>query len=169
MKNNVNWDDILEVIHSKLNPLSYDTWFKETKLIGIKNNTMQIEVPMEFHKKILNQTYYDLIEEIVSTVTGTSYDIEFLSAEEIKPLEVLELDEVEEPENKNLNSNLKPEYTFENFVIGDSNRFAQLAALAVAEQPGKIYNPLFIYGKSGLGKTQLMLAIGNFIVQKSYK
>ena len=61
MKNNVNWDDILEVIHSKLNPLSYDTWFKETKLIGIKNNTMQIEVPMEFHKKILNQTYYDLI------------------------------------------------------------------------------------------------------------
>ena len=112
MKNNVNWDDILEVIHSKLNPLSYDTWFKETKLIGIKNNTMQIEVPMEFHKKILNQTYYDLIEEIVSTVTGTSYDIVFLSAEEIKPLEVLELDEVEEPENKNLNSNLKPEYTF---------------------------------------------------------
>ena len=169
MKNNVNWDDILEVIHSKLNPLSYDTWFKETKLIGIKNNTMQIEVPMEFHKKILNQTYYDLIEEIVSTVTGTSYDIEFLSAEEIKPLEVLELDEVEEPENKNLNSNLKPEYTFENFVIGDSNRFAQLAALAVAEQPGKIYNPLFIYGKSGLGKTHLMHAIGNYIVQKSNK
>ena len=68
MKNNVNWDDILEVIHSKLNPLSYDTWFKETKLIGIKNNTMQIEVPMEFHKKILNQTYYDLIEEIVSLI-----------------------------------------------------------------------------------------------------
>lgn len=169
MKNNVNWDDILEVIHSKLNPLSYDTWFKETKLICIKNNTMQIEVPMEFHKKILNQTYYDLIEEIVSTVTGTSYDIEFLSAEEIKPLEVLELDEVEEPENKNLNSNLKPEYTFENFVIGDSNRFAQLAALAVAEQPGKIYNPLFIYGKSGLGKTHLMHAIGNYIVQKSNK
>lgn len=169
MKNNVNWDDILEVIHSKLNPLSYDTWFKETKLIGIKNNAMQIEVPMEFHKKILNQTYYDLIEEIVSTVTGTSYDIEFLSAEEIKPLEVLELDEVEEPENKNLNSNLKPEYTFENFVIGDSNRFAQLAALAVAEQPGKIYNPLFIYGKSGLGKTHLMHAIGNYIVQKSNK
>lgn len=169
MKNNVNWDDILEVIHSKLNPLSYDTWFKETKLISIKNNTIQIEVPMEFHKKILNQTYYDLIEEIVSTVTGTSYDIEFLSAEEIKPLEVLELDEVEEPENKNLNSNLKPEYTFENFVIGDSNRFAQLAALAVAEQPGKIYNPLFIYGKSGLGKTHLMHAIGNYIVQKSNK
>ena len=169
MKNNVNWDDILEVIHSKLNPLSYDTWFKETKLIGIKNNTMQIEVPMEFHKKILNQTYYDLIEEIVSTVTGTSYDIEFLSAEEIKPLEVLELDEVEEPENKNLNSNLKPEYTFENFVIGDSNRFAQLAALAVAEQPGKIYNPLFIYGKSGLGKTHLMHAIGNYIIESSNK
>ena len=169
MKHNVNWNDILEVIQSKLNPLSYDTWFKETKLIGIKNNTMQIEVPMEFHKKILNQTYYDLIEEIVSTVTGTSYDIEFLSSEEIKPLEILELDKVEEPENENLNSNLKPEYTFENFVIGDSNRFAQLAALAVAEQPGKIYNPLFIYGKSGLGKTHLMHAIGNYIIQKSNK
>jgi len=167
MDNNFSWNDFLTIIKSKLSSVSYDTWFKDTKLAKITDDSISIEVPMSFHKDFLNKTYYELIDSIIVTLTGKSYDINFVVEDEIVDnVEVINKTEINK---SNFQSNLNPKYTFENYVIGDSNRFAQTAAVAVAEQPGKVYNPLFIHGKSGLGKTHLMHAIGNYIVESTNK
>lgn len=162
------WENFLNVLKSKISSVSFDTWFKDTKLLKQDNCKLVIQVPMTFHKKFLNDTYYDLIDEIISGLTGNSYDLEFIVEEEVIEEEKKEKEEIKDLD-LNFNSNLNPRYTFANFVIGESNRFAQTAAVAVAEQPGKIYNPLFIHGKSGLGKTHLMHAIGNYVKENSEK
>src|SRR5574344_1367918 len=167
MENEILWKNFLDILHNKISSVSYDTWFKDTKLLKKVGNKLTIEVPMTFHKKFLNETYYDLIEEIISSITGQKYELEFVVEDDITPIKEFILNENVTNKDENINSNLNPKYTFENFVIGESNRFAQTAALAVAEQPGKIYNPLFIYGKSGLGKTHLMHAIGNYTLKKN--
>ncbi|MDD4705767.1 MAG: chromosomal replication initiator protein DnaA [Bacilli bacterium] len=169
MDNNLLWSNFLQIIKTKISPVSYDTWFKDTKIIKQDNNILSIQVPMIFHKKFLNDTYYDLIDEIITNLIGNSFDLEFLTEEEFNNEDNNIIKETIDTEYTRINSNLNPKYTFENFVIGDSNRFAQTAAVAVAEQPGKIYNPLFIHGKSGLGKTHLMHAIGNYVMQNSNK
>ncbi len=158
------WDNFLNVLKSKISSVSFDTWFKDTKLLKQDSCKLVIQVPMTFHKKFLNETYYDLIDEIVTSLTGNNYDLEFIVEEEI-----IEEEKKEKELDLNFNSNINSKYTFANFVIGESNRFAQTAAVAVAEQPGKIYNPLFIHGKSGLGKTHLMHAIGNYVKENSDK
>jgi len=162
------WQDFLQVIKNKLIGVSFNTWFKDTKLYKLEKDKLYIEVPMEFHKTYLSSTYYDLIEEIITELTGNTYSLEFLVKEDIEEKEenIINVEDNKKDLNK-INSNLNPKYTFENFVIGDSNRFAQTAAVAVAEQPGKIYNPLFIHGKSGLGKTHLMHAVGNYIQENT--
>lgn len=168
MDSNFSWDEFLSIIKSKLSSVSYDTWFKDTKISSITDDTIYIEVPMSFHKDFLNKNYYDLIDEIIMNLTGKSFDINFVVEEDVVSKDIVINNEVKETKN-NFQSNLNPQYTFDSFVIGDSNRFAQTAAVAVAEQPGKVYNPLFIHGKSGLGKTHLMHAIGNYIVETSNK
>ena len=167
MDENINWNEFLTIIKSKLSTVSFDTWFKDTKISKITNNSIDILVPMSFHKDFLNKNYYELIDNTLTTMTGKSYDINFVIEEDIINDDI----KINETINKNdeFQSNLNPNYTFETFVIGDSNRFAQTAAVAVAEQPGKVYNPLFIHGKSGLGKTHLMHAIGNYIKDHSNK
>ena len=167
MDEKLNWDNFLNIIKSKLSSVSFDTWFKDTKLSNITDNSIDILVPMSFHKDFLNKNYYDLIDNIITNMTGKSYDINFLIEEDIINKE--ENITLKKDENSFFQTNLNPSYTFETFVIGDSNRFAQTAAVAVAEQPGKVYNPLFIHGKSGLGKTHLMHAIGNYITETSDK
>ncbi|MDD2409427.1 MAG: chromosomal replication initiator protein DnaA [Bacilli bacterium] len=169
MDNNLLWSNFLQIIKTKISPVSYDTWFKDTKIIRQDNNILSIQVPMVFHKKFLNETYYDLIDEIITNLIGNSFDLEFMTEEEFNYEDNDIIKETIDNEYTRINSNLNSKYTFENFVIGDSNRFAQTAAVAVAEQPGKIYNPLFIHGKSGLGKTHLMHAIGNYVLQNSKK
>ena len=167
MECNFSWDDFLKIIKSKLSSVSYDTWFKDTKLKKVTNDSISIEVPMSFHKDFLSKNYYELIDSIIYSLTGKNYDINFVIEEDIIEEENIQIDN--NIKTQAFNSNLNPKYTFENYVIGDSNRFAQTAAVAVAEQPGKVYNPLFIHGKSGLGKTHLMHAIGNYIVENSNK
>jgi chromosomal replication initiator protein len=169
LSNEELWNNFLEILSGRIATVSFNTWFKETKLINIKDGKLIIKVPMTFHKKFLNDNYYELIEEIINMITGTNYDLEFVIDDEIDNFNINTSNEKSEKNHKKINSNLNDKYTFENFVIGDSNRFAQTAALAVAEQPGKIYNPLFIYGKSGLGKTHLMHAIGNYVEKHSSK
>ncbi|MDD4187489.1 MAG: chromosomal replication initiator protein DnaA [Bacilli bacterium] len=165
--NEVLWNNFLEVLKTKISSVSFDTWFKDTKLIKKENSKLLIQVPMTFHKSFLNDTYYDLIDEIITNITGNSFDLEFIVEDQSTEDEDEKID-INIIYN-HINSNLNPKYTFANFVIGESNRFAQTAAVAVAEQPGKIYNPLFIHGKSGLGKTHLMHAIGNYVTENSEK
>ena len=175
MNNNLLWSKILDEIKNELTSLAFDTWFKETELYDINNGKAYIIVPMPIHKKHLIDNYSSLIDKKMNDITGISYELIFLLREEIEentPKNNIKESIEEITDNKydeQINSNLNQKYTFENFIVGNSNKFAHAAALSVAENPGKIYNPLFLYGNSGLGKTHLMHAIGNYIVENSNK
>ncbi len=164
------WQTFLDNIKTAINSASYVAWFNDLKVHNIEDNVISLEVPMEIHKSILGSNYYSLIEETLFKLTGINYDIKFLTKEDLETTEFVNtVDSRDNSIKETLESNLLPELNFDNFIVGDSNRLAKVAGMAVAEQPGKIHNPLFIYGKSGLGKTHLMHAIGNFIVNHSNK
>ena len=166
--NNI-WNTFLSKIKETLSPILYETWFENTKIYQIKDNLVTIIVPMEVHKKHLKENYYDLINNVFTEITSTNFKFEFILEDEIEKEILIDTNEVGVPSLENFQSNLDSRYTFENFVAGDSNKFARAIALAVAEKPGTMYNPLFIYGNSGLGKTHLMHAIGNYIYKNNYK
>lgn len=169
------WSNLLEKIKNEINSLSFKTWFEETELLSIENGIATIIVPLPIHKSHINNNYKDIINSIFEELTGHSYELELLLPEEVKIEEKVNIEEekvhndISPVSNNFISSNLNSKYTFDTFIIGDSNRFAHAAALAVAENPGSIYNPLFIYGNSGLGKTHLMHAIGNYIVKNTNK
>ena len=175
MDNQSIWSKVLEKLNSELDSLAYQTWFMDTTLYKIEDGIFIITVPYEIHKKNIINNYKDLLDNTIKEVTGNNYNIELVLQDEIEEEKesIVDVNEnngnTEETVNYKIDSNLIKKYTFENFVVGNSNRFAQAASLAVAESPGKIYNPLFIYGNSGLGKTHLMHAIGNYIVEHSNK
>lgn len=164
------WGNFLNAIQKEINSASYSAWFNDLKLLNVDNDAMTIQVPMEIHKKILGDNYYSLMEEILFNLSGITYNIKFVLEEEIQTqvnitTPTLETSKIEELWESNLDKSLN----FDNYIVGNTNRFAKVAGMAVAEQPGKIHNPLFIYGKSGLGKTHLMHAIGNFITETTNK
>ena len=159
------WSSFLEEVQKQISVTSYQVWFKDLKLVLIDDKSLTIQVPMPTHQTILTSNYLNIIQNIFLSLTGIEYNINFiLPGETIIDTTNNELDnEVE------WKSNLNPNLTFDNFVVGSTNKLAFIAASAVAEAPGTIHNPLFIYGKSGLGKTHLMHAIGNFIMKNSNK
>ena len=163
------WNAFLEKMQDTLTPVLYDMWFSETKLVELNQEFAKILVPMPLHKKHLKENYIDLIEKTFSDVTGSIFKFEFVTEDDINNDSIIDIDEIGVPDKSLFQSNLESKYTFENFISGTSNKFAKATALAVAEQPGSMYNPLFIYGKSGLGKTHLMHAIGNYIKENSQK
>lgn len=170
MDNNQFWNEFLDNISNKLNTISFNTWFSEAKLIDRNNNNFTILIGDKYKKNYVVQYYTDLIEDVLNELTNKNCTFDIVSKEDIdveKPIIINE--DKKEEKTINYNSNLNKNYTFENFVVGDANRLAQTFALATAENPGKLYNPLFLYGKSGLGKTHLMHAIGNFIEENSNK
>ncbi len=155
-------------IEKELNPATFKTWFKDIKLINNYNNKLTIQVPMEIHKSILRETYGNLIEDTLFSINKENYELNFITeAENVDTLTEIE-NEIEQS-NEIWDTNLNKNLNFSNFVVGSSNRLAYVSAMSVAQNPGKIHNPLFIYGKSGLGKTHLMHAIGNFITENSNK
>lgn len=163
--NNI-WDLFLEKMKQQINPMHFETWFADTKLISLDENCAKVLVPMSVHKKHLKENYNDLVVELFTEITGTNFNFKYVLEEELKNNIVINTDEIGVP-SISFDSNLDSRYTFDNFIVGQSNKFAKATSLAVAEKPGYMYNPLFIYGKSGLGKTHLMHAIGNYISKNS--
>ena len=172
---NVNdiWLTFLERMRKVFNPVSFSTWFDNTKLHEISDKKITLIVPMAVHKRMFLSNYYDLINDAFAEITGIQRELDCLLEDEIadKTEELVSIiydnEEVVNKKVEHFDSNLNKNLLFDNFVVGDTNKFAKTAALAVAQSPGNQYNPLFIYGKSGLGKTHLMHAIGNYIEENN--
>lgn len=162
------WNEFMTKLEKELAPTTFRTWFKDIKLINSYNNKLTIQVPMEIHKSILRETYGNLIEDTLFSINNENYELNYITEAENMDTLTEVANEIEQTNiiwETNLNKNLN----FDNFVVGTSNRLAYVSAMSVAQNPGKIHNPLFIYGKSGLGKTHLMHAIGNYITENSHK
>lgn len=166
------WAKTLETIKSELSEVSFNTWIKSCEPISISSDTITISVPNSFTQDILDKRYKDLVANSIEVVCSKLYKIEFIIASEVSEKEELKEKSTNSASksivvNDEMSSTLNPKYTFNSFVIGNSNRFAHAASLAVAESPAKAYNPLFIYGGVGLGKTHLMHAIGHYILDNN--
>lgn len=164
------WQETLNIVRQELNVPTFKSFFEPTLPVAIHENTLIVSAPNAFTKDWLESRYINLIKAAVSKVVSRSLEIEFIIAgmEEpsMKPQDAPIA--IEKPEDKTRQSGpFYPKYTFDTFVIGSSNRFAHAAALAVAESPSKAYNPLFIYGGVGLGKTHLLHAVGHYINKHS--
>jgi len=160
------WEKSLSLIEAKVGNNIFELWFKPMKPVQLKEQQVTLEVPNRFFKEWIEDYYPTLINEVVEGLLGHTvtlkYKISEKQAADIKKLEA----KLESRKTRLANRGiyLNPKYTFENFVSGQSNQFAQAAAKAVAEAPGKVYNPLFIYGGVGLGKTHLISAVGNSVI-----
>ena len=181
MNNHDIWTEFLNKIKSKVSLMSYNCLFKDLKLHSYENNELIIVVPNnDLMYQNITKNYKDIIEDLLNDITNNSLDIKFIFENEVdkytkkEPIIQNETEKEENIINENIenykySSNFNPKYTFDTFVVGEANKLAYGTALVVAQNPGKLYNPYFIYAKSGLGKTHLMHAIGNYIVNHSDK
>jgi chromosomal replication initiator protein len=161
------WKKILPEIKKQVDPQTYTTWFSKTEEFSMVDNSLTIKAPTKFFADWLERHYKTFVEEIVYNLTATHIEINFMGSanNENTPISS-ELGKTTTDFITAINqAGLNPKYTFNRFVVGSNNHFAYSAALAVAEKPGKIYNPLFIYGGFGLGKTHIMQAVGNQLAQ----
>ena len=156
------WEKTCALLSQDMPYVSYSTWVEGNMVPGLlENDTLFIMVKMERMISMIQNKYAGLIEKRLSETAGKPIRLMLLSREEMESR--LEKDKTDPIDDND--PHLNPKYTFESFVVGGGNRFAHAAALAVAESPAEAYNPLFIYGGVGLGKTHLMQAIGHFIHQ----
>ena len=155
------WNHALPLIEEEVTPVGYKTWILAITPLSIENNFLNVTVPNEVNKNMVDHRYKELIQNAVYEVSGhrCTLVVHIGEAPEEKK---------EEKAARNLGMPLNPKYTFDSFVVGGSNRFAHAASLAVAETPARTYNPLFLYGGVGLGKTHLLHAIGNFIIENNH-
>ena len=165
------WDEILNTVKTEheISDVSFDTWMRPLEVFAVDGNVLYILVPSEqMALSYISKKYYLPLKVAIAEITGVGYEIQFILPEQAKSLNVKKNKPAKKAQNlEDTTSNLNPNYTFETFVVGNNNRFAQSASLAVAESPGEAYNPLYIYGGPGLGKTHLMHSIGHFILEKN--
>lgn len=158
------WHKFLESIRPQISSANFRTFFSQTRIKSIEEDKITLSTPHAFAKATLNQRYLPLIEEIFTNLLGKKVQVELI----VKEAEI----KIEEGEDaffqpvQTVTTVLNPKYTLENFVVGPSNNVAYAAALAIVQNPGISYNPLFIYGGTGVGKTHLMLGIGNAILKQ---
>lgn len=169
------WEKTLNILKSELSDVSYNTWIKSCEPTSIVNDVIKLRVPNDFTREILETRYKTLILNAIKIISSKKYNIDFAITTDDSTEEDEKNTANNEPKADKIKANdemlsiLNPKYTFDSFVIGNSNRFAHAASLAVAESPARAYNPLFIYGGVGLGKTHLMHAIGHYILKNNPK
>jgi chromosomal replication initiator protein len=155
-----NWQQVLQFVEKKVNQQSYNTWFKPTQLIKYDEKALYVRVPNGYFQEWLN----DHIDVVIEAAKLAGFnDISVVYIVEKAPVEVADAPTQRHLDFDSIDNTLSPRYNFDSFVVGSSNQFAHAAAVAVAEKPSKAYNPLFMYGGVGLGKTHLMHAIGQAI------
>lgn len=157
-----------DLLKDEVTKISYETWIKDLEIESAENGNIVLVANTVFQKDSIMSRYYDLFKNTFRFLTNKEWDINVvLKSDDSAPIEETTHFEQSTTSYVNPNSNLNPKYTFDTFVVGNNNRFAHAAALAVAEAPAKSYNPLFVYGGSGLGKTHLMHAIGNEVLKNN--
>jgi chromosomal replication initiator protein len=163
------WDKTVKIIKERVSQQNFDTWIRPIRIAAMEADRVRMAVPNRFFRDWLVENYLDLIRESMKSAAGVPLQVEFIVAQDIRPDTAEEKGESAPASEKNparktartrINSTLNPHYSFDRFVVGASNQFAHAASVAVADQPAKNYNPLFIYGGVGLGKTHLLNAIG---------
>ncbi len=161
------WDDILRTIKNKVNETTYKTWFNTIKFVDFQDNVFILEVPSDFNKSVISTQHSSILSDNIKDIAGQ--DCEYFIIVENGDLDYKKIFNRPKKEEKKAKqvykrNNLNPKYTFEEFVIGSNNEFAHAAAVSVANSPGFSYNPLFIYGQVGIGKTHLIQAIAHKIM-----
>ncbi len=160
----VLWEKALNILEKKINKNAFDTWLRPLKPFGCHDSTVVIEAPNDFSRNWLSERYAPILKNVLQDITKQDISIQFFLSNEIKGMQ----NSILQKQTESFQSSpLNPKYTFDTFIVGNSNRFTHAACLAVSEAPAKSYNPLFIYGGVGLGKTHLMHAIGQHIVAHS--
>jgi len=159
------WQKTLDLLKFELTEISYNTWIKSIVPLSLNMDSIDLCVPSDFNKGIIESRYLELIKNAIIQAAAKEYKINIIAAAPGATGNVQ--GRPENGANDESVSVLNPKYTFDTFVIGNSNRLAHAASVAVAESPAKAYNPLFIYGGVGLGKTHLMHAIGHYIMSQN--
>jgi chromosomal replication initiator protein len=161
------WVEILQSVKKKIDGNSFDTWFQPTLYIGQETDCLYVKVPNSYFRDWLSFHYSGLINSCSKDIFDKVYDIKYIHDDSSSSFMRRNPRERRSKHGGLLNPNLNPNYTFENFVVGSCNQFAHAAASAVVKNPAKSYNPLYIYGGAGLGKTHLMNAIGHYMLNGS--
>lgn len=161
------WLQIMEALKKNIDKNSYETWFEPTSYIGQESGSLYIKVPNSYFKDWVSFHYSSLISKYSQEIFGKVLDVNFIFDEDSTSYMRRSPRERKKKHGTLLSPNLNPNYTFENFVVGSCNQFAHAAASAVTQNPAKSYNPLYIYGGAGLGKTHLMNAIGHLTLNNN--
>ena len=164
------WDKILQHTERRVNPHSFATWFRPTRLERSDEDRLTVRVPTRLFCKRLTETYGQLLQAVLTEIGKPHLQLDFICAEaELPAAATANASAVSQAklDFDSVANQLNPRYTFDSFIVGASNQFAHAAAVAVAEQPSKSYNPLFLYGGVGLGKTHLMQAIGHTLKRRN--